>query len=355
MRKILLLFLSFFILRSFMLTQTIIENPEKPLSKKAGRTLKLEEVFRITDESGDFYFRYPGDLKVAPDGTIFIADEDQFLKFSSDGKFIGNLFRKGEGPGELRGYFGYAFDKKGIFIYDFMARKIIHSDIEGNLTDELRFKSESYNDFFGLMDGWFIFLKSVWPPIEERKHKLDDIKNTIFLISKDGKIKKEIHTFPKKAFFAPRAFTSLASFHSVLSDDNKKLFFSHTREYLIKLLDLDKGKILRNFKRKYPRMKLKAKNGWEEEFHKKYNVPKIKYESDIQDLFITKGLLWVITSTKDKTKGILIDVFNKEGIYVDNFYINLKGSLMATDGDYIFVKEADEDENFQIVKYKVIE
>lgn len=355
MRKIVLLFLSFFILGSFMLTQTIIENPEKPLSKKAGRTLKLEEVFRITDESGDFYFRYPGDLKVAPDGTIFIADEDQFLKFSSDGKFIGNLFRKGEGPGELREYFGCAFDKKGIFIYDFMARKIIHSDIEGNLIDELRFKSESYNDFFGLMDGWFIFLKSVWPPIEERKHKLDDIKNTIFLISKDGKIKKEIHTFPKKAFFAPRAFTSLASFHSVLSDDNKKLFFSHTREYLIKLLDLDKGKILRNFKRKYPRMKLKAKNGWEEEFHKKYNVPKIKYESDIQDLFITKGLLWVITSTKDKTKGILIDVFNKEGKYVDNFYINLEGSLMATHGDYIFVKEADEDENFQIVKYKVIE
>jgi len=350
-----LIFAFLFIFSSVIFAQEIIENPEKPLNKNAGRILKLEEVFRITDESGDFYFRYPGDLKVAPDGTIFIADGEQFLKFSSDGKFIDNLFRKGEGPGEIREYFGYAFDKKGIFIYDFTARKIIHSDIEGNLIDEFRFKPESYNDFFGIMDEWFIFMKSVWPPIEERKYGLGDIKNTIFLISKDGKIKKEIYTFPKKAFFAPRAFTSWASFHSVLSDDNKKLFFSHTREYLIKLLDLDKGKILRNFKRKYPRMKLKAKNGWEEEFHKKYNVPKIKYESDIQDLFITKGLLWVITSTKNKTKGILIDVFNKEGKYVDNFYINLEGSLMATDGDYIFVKEADEDENFQIVKYKVIE
>ncbi|MGB2763397.1 MAG: hypothetical protein WBC20_03200, partial [Candidatus Aminicenantaceae bacterium] len=79
-----LIFAFLFIFSSVIFAQEIIKNPEKPSSKKAGRILKLEEVFRITDESGDFYFRYPGDLKVAPDGTIFIADEDQFLKFSSD-------------------------------------------------------------------------------------------------------------------------------------------------------------------------------------------------------------------------------------------------------------------------------
>ena len=94
MRKIVLLFLSFFIFSPAILTQTIIENPEKPLSKNAGRVLKLEEIFRINDIGADFYFKRPMKLKIASDGSIFIVDEEQLLKFSADGKFIKNLYKK---------------------------------------------------------------------------------------------------------------------------------------------------------------------------------------------------------------------------------------------------------------------
>ena len=34
---------------SFISAQEVIENPEKPLNKDAGRVLKLEEELRITD------------------------------------------------------------------------------------------------------------------------------------------------------------------------------------------------------------------------------------------------------------------------------------------------------------------
>lgn len=78
--------------------QAIIENPDKPLRKDAGRVLKLKEVWRITDEGGQFYFRYPEDLKISSDGHIFYADEKELLKFSPDGKFIKNLYKKGQGP-----------------------------------------------------------------------------------------------------------------------------------------------------------------------------------------------------------------------------------------------------------------
>ena len=87
----------------------------------------------------------------------------------------------------------------------------------------------------------------------------------------------------------------------------------------------------------------------------KIKLPERKYKNDILGLFLNKGNLWVKTSKSAKKKGVLIDVFNKEGKYVDNFYINLEGSLMATDGDSIFVKESDKDENIHIVKYKIIE
>ena len=51
----------------------------------------------------------------------------------------------------------------------------------------------------------------------------------------------------------------------------------------------------------------------------------------------------------------MFDVFNDEGQYVDNFYLNIKGSLLTTYEDFIFVQETDEDGNMSIVKYKVIE
>ena len=99
MRKIVLLLLPLFILTSVIYTQEIIENPEKPLNKNAGRMLRLQEVFRITDESDDFYFKAPQSLKVDSEGNFLIIDDNQILKFSTDGRFLRNLFKKGQGPG----------------------------------------------------------------------------------------------------------------------------------------------------------------------------------------------------------------------------------------------------------------
>jgi len=65
----------------------IMENPVKPTSKNAGRVLGLSEVWRITDEGDDFYFRSPHNLQIAADGSIFIAEREEFLRFTSEGKF----------------------------------------------------------------------------------------------------------------------------------------------------------------------------------------------------------------------------------------------------------------------------
>ncbi len=90
-------------------------------------------------------------------------------------------------------------------------------------------------------------------------------------------------------------------------------------------------------------------------FYERYKPPEKKCENDVLGLFFHKDQLWIKTSTKDEKKGTLFDVFNKEGKYVDNFYLKLNGTLMTTHGDFIFVLEKDEDENLQIVKYKIID
>jgi hypothetical protein len=108
MKRSALIFTFLLVFSSMNLTQEIIENQEKPLSKNASRVIKLQEVFRIKDESGNFYFKSIesyGNLKVAPDGTFLISEENQLLKFSPQGKFVKNLLRTGQGPSEMSSIF----------------------------------------------------------------------------------------------------------------------------------------------------------------------------------------------------------------------------------------------------------
>jgi hypothetical protein len=77
--------------------------------------------------------------------------------------------------------------------------------------------------------------------------------------------------------------------------------------------------------------------------------------SDIDNLSIFDELLWVQTSTKDKEKRPLIDVFDFEGRYVDSFYLDISGTLIATHNEILFVREKDENELIHLVKYKVVD
>jgi len=76
MKKPALILTSIFVFTFIILAQTIIENPEKPLNKNAGRVIQLKELMRITDEEGKFYFSSPWDIKVAKDGSIFMSTEN---------------------------------------------------------------------------------------------------------------------------------------------------------------------------------------------------------------------------------------------------------------------------------------
>ncbi len=357
MRKIGVLFLSLFILSSVISTQTNIENPEKPMSKNAGRMLKLEEVFRITDESGDFYFSSPQNLKVDSEGNLFIIDESQILKFSVDGKYLKNLFKKGQGPGEIstRSPWGlsYFLSKDDIFLYDRDGSKIIHMDSDGNLIEEVKLEVSFLSELYGPANEGFIFVDEAPTPMG--KSGFHDVDMSIIWISRDGSSSRKVMVFPKELYVDKNFARDWAPFYVLLETDAQKLFVCHTCEYNIVLADLGKGQVIKKFNRKYNRIKYKMTESQKQFYERlKINPPERKYKNDILGLFLNEDNLWIRTSTQDEKKGILIDVFNKEGKYIDNFYLNLKGELMAVQGDFIFVNEKDEDENIQIVKYKMI-
>lgn len=334
--------------------QTIIENPEKPLAKNAGRGLKLQEIWHITDEGGQFYFKYPGELRTSSDGHIFLADENELLKFTPEGKFIKNLFKKGQGPGEIESDFAYWIHDNEIFIYDFMTIKIIQTDLNGELIKQTKINTGPYNGFYGVFKNWFVFLKDIFPLPSERKSKLQDMPCAIRLVSQDGKSENESYVFQRQMFFRPNGMTSWTRWYSVLSEDGNRLYVSHTRDYLIEALDLNRGQVVNRFKREYPSVKYKER-GWEENFYKKYGAPKIRYEIDVSALFVNKNSLWVKTSTNDKEKGDLFDVFDGQGRFIDSFFLGADRTLLNAYGDTFFVLEKDQAENYRVVKYKIME
>ena len=332
----------------------IIENPAKPVAKDAGRILGLTEAWRITDESGEFYFRRPFNLQVADDGSVFIADAEELLRFSSGGKFLKNLYKKGQGPGEINGPFMYSIRDDDVFIQDMDSRRFWRADLDGVYKEEIPLKDRDIGTFLGAVPDGYIFQKMIWPPRSEWTGKLTAILHNVDLLSNDGSDKRHIATFKTEAFLGPRSATNWDSSIAVLSPGGESIIAFFGREYLVEVVDITGAATSKRFRRTYPRIPHVESPG-EKEVRIKRGFPKIEYETDIRGVSPADGRVWLATSTEGKAKGWLIDVFDMDGHFVDSFYLGAGRTLMAVREGCIFCQEKNQDETIMIVKYKIDE
>ena len=330
----------------------ILENPAKPLAKDGGRVLKLAEEWRITDEAGAFFFKYPYGLQVAGDGSIFLADQKELLHFSSEGRFIKNVFRQGQGPGEIGDFYTYFIHGPALFIQDMNSQRFWRADFDGVFQEQINLTNKDFSGFLGVLPEGFLFLKTVWPPPSERTGRLMEIPHIVTFVSRDGLVEKEIATFRPKDFLAPQAAMSLTAKITALSPDLNLLYAFHGRDYLIEVVDVSSGKIVKRVTRAYDKVPHVERNG-EVDFRRKYGSPKLEHEIDVRNLYPVGDRLWVETSTDDKAKGRLIDVFDKDGRYADSFYLGAGRALMAVEEGFVFCQEKGEDESIRIVKYRI--
>jgi len=346
----------------------IIENPENPQAKNAGRQAKITEIFRIIDDGGEFYFKSPSRLGVAPDDSIFVTDDKQFLKFDKQGKFVANLQKTGEGPGEYNYLMSYQILGDRLIINTFQPHKLLICDLSGKLIKETRlnanfgFKrvvgifSDKYYYFYGKLD------------INEIKSGLQVLNLGLNVSTFDGKVTDLKLTLPQRQFSKKSVSKTGAVRVSIVSLDNfsyaleneHSIFISHSADYMIKHVDLATGKVIKQFNRKYksvpyveskPKENSRTSKGFKKEFF-----------SDVSKMALFRDKIWVFTSTLDEKKGVLVDVFSKEGKYVDNFYIPLPQVNRPDDlerrsffikEDFLYIVEPDEEEIPTIVKYKI--
>jgi len=357
------------------LAQTVVENPAKPKAANAGRVIVPEEVLAISDEgTSDYYFKNgPRGLTAAPDGSLLCRDMDQVLRFDKDGKFGRNFFKKGQGPGEVTYVGACLATDKNIIVHSTYPNKLIFFDYSGKYEREISARTETRSIMTALLFQGDVFYIHAWEfPRVKGDPDYIDVPHSIFALSEATGEFRKLSSFPTKSFVASSPGGGGGMFHITsliaVPFQGKYLALSHTSEYLLKIYDPAGDKVVREFRRAYERVKPEPlteeqKKGGIIIDGKHYTQPEQKFQNDVRNLLARGDEIWAVTSTKDKAKGVLIDVFDGEGVYRDCFWLKLPEAALksvifpgscALDGEFLWVVERSEDETFAIKKYRVV-
>jgi len=349
----------------------------RPQNPDAGRIRTLTPVLTISDEDGSkFYFKRPSQPQCGPDGSIYVLDEKQIIRFDAQGRFVRNYFRAGQGPGELNYVIGYAFETNDLIVLNASPRKFVRFDPDGKFVSEAPLPQDMAPLLLiGCARNNALILKGAFPPREEMKglEGTVEIRNPILALPLAGGREKQIGVFTTRMYYQNAAGgvggSAMAPFgkHIIKAWGNDALAVFDDEEYAVKLLDPATGKVIQTLRRSYPRVKTPpeerdgiptgtAINGRE------VRRPAPKYAPDIVHLLARGEELWVVTSTRIKEKGVLVDVFDRKGIYSDSFYLSIpiwpekhltRPDPIALQDDFLLCLEKTEDGTYLLRKYKI--
>jgi hypothetical protein len=359
---------------------------EYPSGKLPGRIVKLKKVAVAHDDNGYFIFKRPHNILSVEGGSFFLIDRGLALKFGADGKFLKKIVTKGQGPGEAT-YLNQLYKRGNELIVNtgFM-RKLMVFDFDGGMKAEYKeimkkktnkmgigFSETVFNILAHREDGSLLVLK---PTIfQTKKEKIK--KDGVFLLSGKNEWQDKLFEIPMECIIiniGGGEKLMLEKIALIFACDRQFLYFSNTERYEIKKYNIRNNKIEALLKRKYnpipipEELKDKIQYGGvfkSEGRNKKAKTvkpPQPKYFRDINNLFVRESNVWVMTSIFDKEKGILFDVYNQDGEYIDNFYISFPGFFSEADllnkgihifKKFLFNKEIDEEGNYIVVKYEM--
>jgi len=349
----------------------VVENPAKPMAANSGRVVVPEEILAISDEgTSAYYFKYPYSLRMGPAGSLVLRDRDQILWFNKDGKFLHNLFKKGQGPGEMQYPGDCLFVGERVVVYSGNEKKLVYFDRNGKFEKELSFASQD-NSLILLhhLPGTYYFKAAEFPRTSGDPKIVETPQTIVALRESDGSL-KPLSSFAAKVYVVTSGggggSITIASLITAPFENNL-LALTHTEEYLIKIYDMAADRVIREFRRAYDRVKSEPLTDEQKKRYiningKFYYPPERKFQNDIRNVLTRDGLIWVVTSTKDKAKGVLLDIFDENGVYRDCFWLKLREPALASilapgrcalDGDSLWIVEQAEDETFAIKKYRV--
>ncbi len=379
MKKLILLIYVYLSLFFFVKAKVIVN---KNIGKITRVKLKKKMIIKGTGKG--YYLKLPVSIKVDDKGNIYILDGDsggwrfyEILKFNNIGKFERRIVSRGQGPGEAFDIGGYFISNNKIYIYDYSMKKMIVKDLYGNIMREFRIRISDLNlqkrisiSFISVYKKKFYF-SLVTTDFATKKTSIINEDN-FYCIYSGSSWKIGRTNFPTLIYFirGSNGVPGIIPIGSIKKSvyKSKYLFINNTAKYLIKLYDIEKDRVILSFKREYRRIKNMVYNEKEEGGVKIagiwYYKPHQKYYDDIQKLLIRSNKLWVLTSTTDRKRGVLTDVFNDKGLFINKFYLELKNKTdyskindipMVISGNYLYTIERDKNDEPVIIKYEIPE
>jgi hypothetical protein len=349
--------------------QETVTLPSKPKSPHAGRVLELREVFRISDAQGGFFFKSPKNLQPVPDGGAMVVDEDQFLRFDAAGKFVVNMFRAGQGPGELRQIGDYLIREGEVLAFQERPMKCVVTGLDGKFLREVK-PDAPISRLFGPYGGR-LFAAAQAPPEFDKVQKPEgdflDIVWTLKLMDGEGRVEATSLTFPTKWFVKRLPGAAMADYFTFLLCaplGDGLVAVANEEGYVIHIVDPAKGAVVRTIRRDYRRVKYAPEKTDDAPGGARRLAPPRDHFNDIQKLFAVDGRIWVVTSTVEPGKGVLVDVISAGGEYLDSFYLPLpKGASLhglarhplTVVGRAVLALDILEDGLLEVVKHEIVD
>ncbi len=304
--------------------ERIVENPARPSNPKAGRVVTAKEVLRIEDTGDAFYFKMPRNIQAGDDGGLVIQDgQQQLLSFGPDGQFRKNYFKPGQGPEELTHILNFVRTVGGIVIFG-MPPKILRLDSNGRVVEEIGLaQTTSLNHIIDFRDGLYYFIKRE-PPKNDGVNGWIDFPQTIVAISDEGKSQVELASFPIPIYLQWMAggVHSETAFNELMITPfgSSEWVLTHQREYFVKIFDPREKQVRVSFRRPYRRVRRSGGMGGVSSSGGAGPTPP-EFINDITGLHTLGDRILVQTSTVDRKKGYLFDVYDREGRYIDAFFL----------------------------------
>jgi len=351
----------------------VVENSARPSGKNPGRVIELKPLLSLSDQPPHFFFKYPSEVKLSRRGDVFVLDDEEILQFDSSGKFLRNYFKKGQGPGEMQYVRDIAIDGENLAGFDSFPKKVCRFDFEGKLLSEFKINQlRAGTRLVRLIhaDGSNYYLTSSGFPDTGGKFVRVENPNYFQVYNEKTEQVEELAAFsvPAWAMTGGGAGAMVETCPLRIVPYRKNQFvISHTEDYLLKIFDVEKKEVVAAFRRKYKKVKIPEALRHPTRIavtDRQYTYNPTHY-NDILEVLVVGDLIWALTSTVDKSKGLIVDVFNGQGQYVDCFYLKFPFELnpgfrdiginLAVDqeGKTLWATVKNPDETFSLKKFQL--
>jgi hypothetical protein len=333
----------------------------------------LKESLRIAEQPSLFFFASPDMPQIDEFGFIWVADQDQLLLFSPEGKFIRNFFKKGQGPGELTDMSGFIPEGDRVLVFNRYPHKMIAFDREGRLLQETSISQMlGHANLLGSWRGRFYFLREYFQSTSGKAVFLDIPVRLLSAALGEAEARVDGPWFPKRHFVRDTSWIKNVYYVQIARADEARFLIAYNGNYDIHCLDLDRMEIFPFIRREYRKVRIRPE--WKTS-RDKFRAPSqtlsgsevkvFEHEmlDDVQKIWILREKIWVLTSTFDEAnRQARIDLFDLKGTFLGSLMLPLPRGLewmrlsyapMTLHDSGLYVLAPAQTEALELVRYSL--